>query len=102
MSNDKQKIKELITRRRQQILIHSCIYYQMNNNLISDFTFDMWAKELYKLQNDYPDISKECIYYNEFKGFDGCSGYNLPYSYPEINKNASMLLEYSKKIKTVG
>ena len=32
----KTEISELIKRRRLQILIHSCIYYEFNQNLITD------------------------------------------------------------------
>ena len=37
---------ELIKRRRLQILVHSCVYYLMDDNLVSDEQFDSWAKEL--------------------------------------------------------
>lgn len=33
------KIKELISRRRRQILVHSVIYYKLNENLIDDATW---------------------------------------------------------------
>lgn len=72
------EIIEKITRRRWQILIHSVIYYQLNDNLISDYIYDMWSKELAELQIKYPDKSKEADLYNEFKNFDGSSGYDLP------------------------
>ena len=38
---NKDKIAELIMRRRRQVLIHSVIYYKMDTNLISDAT---WSK----------------------------------------------------------
>ena len=54
--NDVKKIRELINRRRRQILVHSVIYYRMNDNLISDDQWAKWALELETLQNDYPEI----------------------------------------------
>ena len=45
------KIQELIKRRRAQMLIHSCIYYEMNTNIVSDDTWQKWADELESLQN---------------------------------------------------
>ena len=43
-------IKELIKRRRLQLLIHSYIYYELNDNIVSDATWSKWAMELVKLQ----------------------------------------------------
>ncbi|WP_423220055.1 DNA ligase LigA-related protein [Bacillus cereus] len=36
-------IRDNITQRRHQILVHSCIYYQYNTNIIDDHTYDRWA-----------------------------------------------------------
>ena len=46
-------IKILIKRRRLQLIVHSCIYYRLNDNLISDATYDKWARELAKLHQKY-------------------------------------------------
>ena len=54
------QIKELIERRRRQVLVHSVIYYKLNENLITDSQWSMWALELEELQNAYPDIAAEC------------------------------------------
>ena len=45
-----EEIKELILRRRQQIWVHSILYYQMDVNLISDAKWSEWALELETLQ----------------------------------------------------
>ena len=70
-------IKELIKRRRLQLLIHSYIYYELNDNIVSDATWSKWAMELVKLQNDYPDIAKEVKFNEEFQDFDGSTGFDL-------------------------
>lgn len=72
------KVAELIQQRRLQLLVHSCIYYELNKNLIPDLTWDRWARELVKLQEQYPDIAKEVIYADAFLGFDGSTGFDLP------------------------
>ena len=46
----RKSIAELLNRRRRQILVHSGIYYKMNDNLISDSTWSAWAAELEELQ----------------------------------------------------
>ena len=71
-------IKELINRRRRQILVHSVIYYKMNQNLITDAQWTEWAVELENLQYMYPEIAEECVYANAFKGFDHSTGFSLP------------------------
>lgn len=76
LSND--ELAELITRRRRQILVHSVLYYKLNQPTISDHTFDKWSKELAELQSEYPEIAATCEKHDEFKDFDGSSGHDLP------------------------
>ena len=71
-------IAEKIQQRRLQMLIHSCIYYEFNRNVISDRQFDIWAKELVQLQKDYPEIAKQVDWAEAFEGFDGSTGFDLP------------------------
>ena len=73
-----QSISEKIQQRRLQILVHSCIYYELNDSIISDATWNKWANELVQLQNENPEISKQVKYSKEFKDFDGSTGFNLP------------------------
>ena len=77
-SGEELKIAEKIQQRRLQILIHSCIYYELNRNIISDKQWDEWAKELKQLQNDYPKISSQVIWYEAFKDWDASTGAFLP------------------------
>ena len=85
------EIAELISRRRRQILVHSVIYYRMNGNLVSDFQWADWAKELCELQERYPKIAAKCPYADAFKDFDGSTGFNLPLDDPWAVNKASYL-----------
>lgn len=89
-----------INRRRKQILVHSCIYYRFNENLITDFQYDAWGRELAKLQIDYPNESKQAEYYEAFKDYtpECVSGFNLPIHSPEIVRKAEQLLKIHSKI----
>lgn len=87
---------ELINRRERQILVHSFLYYQLNDNLITDFTFDAWSKELAELIQEYPEAYRKSVYCDGFRGFDGSSGFDLPYSRPEIQRIGIGLLDYRK------
>lgn len=94
ISKEEQSIADEIKRLRKIILVHSVIYYRMNTNIITDFQFDKFAKQLQKLQNQYPNLSKEVKdYYKEFKNWDGCSGYNLPLGDIWANRKAQYLLK---------
>lgn len=77
-------IAEKIQRRRYQILVHSLLYYELDFNLISDATWTSWAKELAKLQNDYPDIASQVIFSQTFKGFEGNTGFDLAYKDAQV------------------
>lgn len=91
------QINELINRRRRQILVHSCIYYVYNDNIISDETWAKWATELEELQNTHPDIAKDCVYADTFKGFDHSTGFDLPLRDPWVMNKAQQLLNWRKK-----
>ena len=72
------KIAEKILQRRLQMLVHSCLYYEMDINLIDDHQWDVWARELVKLQVDNPDISVKVDWYDAFKDWDASTGAFLP------------------------
>lgn len=63
-----------IQQRRLQLLVHSYIYYVLDDNIISDFTWNKWANELITLQKKYPKTSKKVPYYKQFKNWDGSTG----------------------------
>lgn len=88
---DKQ-IMELIQRRRLQILVHSCIYYRFDSNIIEDSTFDKWCNELIKLQKDYPELADKVVYAKEFKVLTHASGFDLPFNDPLVVSKAINLL----------
>ena len=92
-SGEELKIAEKIQRRRYQMLVHSYIYYEMNENIISDSQWSKWAVELAELQCRYPSISKQVIYADDFEGWDGSSGAFLTYKdKPNIVITANRLI----------
>lgn len=74
------------------MLVHSCIYYELNQNFISDKKWDEWAKELVQLQKDYPDISEKVIWYDAFKDWDASTGAFLPIKDGWVVNKAKKLL----------
>ncbi len=90
-------VKTKIKQRRRQVLVHSYIYYVMNDNIISDDTWSKWAEELEQLQKDYPAESAEVEMYDEFKNFDHSTGANLVYDTPStawVQGKALQLIRY--------
>ena len=65
--DDKASIKELIKRRRLQMLVHSAIYYDMDTQIITDDQWQRWADELQKLQENNPDCMKIDCWDYEFR-----------------------------------
>lgn len=94
----KKSIAELLNRRRRQILVHSVIYYKMNDNLISDSTWSRWATELEELQAKYPNIAAKVPYAEEFREFDHSTGMNLPLDDPWAINKARQLLTLKRKV----
>lgn len=92
-------VRSLILRRRLQILVHSCIYYELNDNIIPDSTWSAWAEELAELQKQYPKIAERVDYAKEFKDFDGSTGFNLPTRNLEVMSKARYLLKLHKEDK---
>lgn len=87
-------IASKILQRRLQILVHSYIYYELNDNIVSDSKWSEWAMELVQLQKDNHLIAAKLPYAKEFLDFDGSSGYNLPYKNKEIVEKAIRLLRW--------
>ena len=92
-----QEVKDLIQRRRLQLLVHSCIYYELDSNVIDDRTWDKWAKELVDLQHRYPELAKQVIWHDAFKDWDASTGAFLPLKDEWVMRKAMWLSGKSKK-----
>ena len=86
------QIAEKIQRRRYQLLVHSCIYYELNRNIISDDTWNSWSQELVLLQQQYPDISEQVTLHKYFKDWDGSTGAFLPITLDWVKEIANRLV----------
>lgn len=96
--DDNLLIFEKIQQRRLQILVHSCIYYAMDTNIVSDMKWQEWANELADLQNKYPEIASTVLYADAFKGFNGATGFDLPYLDEDTVRRAQRLLWLNHKM----
>ncbi len=75
------------------MIVHSILYYRLDNPVVSDAVFDAWGKELASLQEKYPDLAEEVPYQKEaFRGFTGSTGFDLPLDDPIAIATAQQLL----------
>jgi hypothetical protein len=67
--SDSKRIRHL----RSLILVHSYLYYVLDNPIVDDIQWQLWADEL-------AEINKPISWYDEmFEGWDGTTGYHLKY-----------------------
>lgn len=99
VDKNKEEMLALIRRRRRQILVHSCLYYKMSANIISDEQFDKWCAELRDLHSKYPQYMDCGVYDKEFKKWGGFSGFDLPTYEPAIVRKAEQLLRIQKEME---
>ena len=92
LSGEELILAEKIQRRRLQVLIHACLYYEMNTNIIEDKQWDTWARELKSLQDSNPEIASMVCFSEAFKDFDPSTGFNLPIADPWVVDKATRLL----------
>lgn len=59
------------------VLVHSILYYELDSSIVEDKLFDANAKQLVKMQNDFPDEAEESEYWYVFYDFDGSTGFDL-------------------------
>lgn len=98
--------KEVLSRicqLRRQILLHSYIYYGLNENIWEDHEWDKRARELYALQKKHGwNIN---FYDSIFKNWEGQSGYWLPTNKgcdENINRVALRIVGYDKMLAANG
>lgn len=96
---------------QRSILVQSFAYYELDNNLLSDFAYDANAKQLAELKKEYPDEFKRSRYHTYFHDYcteDGVhytSGFDLLERvrktdkdlYRRINIDAVMALDSKSK-----
>ena len=88
---------------QRYIIVHSYIYYELDNNIISDKEYDVKSKELVKYKNDYPELWIRSEYYEQFgHDYNGATGFTLYHGLTEnqqkiIRNIAHNILQNYKK-----
>ena len=88
----------LIKQRRLQMLLHSCLYYELNTELISDAQFDTWAVELATLLKENPDVYSD-RFDEYFVNWTGDTGMHFNHRDPWVLNRAEYLRDLSERRK---
>ena len=96
-----EEIVSKIRQRRSQMLVHSRIYYVLDENIVSDDTWQKWANELRDLQEQNPKLCNIGFYDREFATWNGDSGAFLPLNDPYVvNKTQQVINQWYKENET--
>ncbi len=88
---DVQTVREHIKQRRAQLLIHSCLYYEYDEPVVTDAQWDAWAAELVRLHELFGTTIG--FYDDDFKDWDGSTGHCLPLRDPFVVSSAERLIK---------
>ena len=90
----KNETEALIHRLRRQIIVHSYIYYKLNDSIWTD---DFWQKQANRLRDIQKIYGDEIGFYDkDFKEWDGSTGMHLSQE-PWVLHRANRLLDYASK-----
>ena len=98
--NPEDPTAELIKRRRLQMLIHSCLYYELDNELISDAQFDTWALELAELLSKHSNVYSD-RFDQYFEDWTGDTGMHFNHRDPWVLSRAEYLVKLHEKRNNV-
>ena len=73
------------------LIVHSIMYYELNDSVVSDKVFDTNARQLVDMQNEYSDIAEETEYWYMFYDFDASTGFHL---YDRLKENDKKYLTH--------
>lgn len=65
------------------IIVHSVLYYELNDSVVSDYMYDINCNQLVEYIKKYPKSFRKSNYHLIFKDFDGSTGFHL---YKRLNK----------------
>lgn len=97
---DKEKIQLL----QRSILVNSYAYYELDQNLLSDFQYDMNTRQLLELKRTAPEAYRKSRYYRYFDNFESGTGFDLTSRvrknrklFQKISRDAHLALELKKE-----
>lgn len=102
--SDKEKIQLL----ERSILVNSYAYYELDQNILSDYQYDMNTRQLLELKRSNPDAFRKSRYYKYFDNFESGTGFDLTSRlrkdkklFKIISHDAHLALKYKHDVPTV-
>ena len=84
-------IQDYISRLQRIIILHSYIYYELGDSVISDREYDAKTKELVRYKNEYPELWKNSMYYEQFgDDYNGSTGFTL---YHDLDEHQQEIIQ---------
>lgn len=91
VENSNLTTQEYIDWLQRYIIVHSYVYYETDDEFISDRTYDAKSKELTRLKNEYPGLWKQSEYYKQFGDeYNGSTGFTL---YHDLNERQQDIIK---------
>ena len=97
---DREKIQLL----QRSILVNSYAYYELNENILSDFQYDANTRQLLELKESAPEAYRKSQYYRYFDNFESGTGFDLTGRirknkklYNKVARDAELALELKKE-----
>lgn len=98
--SDKEKIQLL----QRSILVNSYCYYELNENILSDYQYDMNTRQLLELKRSNPEAYQKSRYHRYFDNFESGTGFDLTSRvrknkklYDNIARDAHLALKQKKE-----
>lgn len=100
---DKEKIQLL----QRSILVNSYAYYELNENILSDYQYDMNTRQLLELKKSNPEAYQKSRYRKYFNDFESGTGFDLTDRlrsnrklYQNVARDAHLALRLKKNYET--
>ncbi len=97
-------IQDRIELLERSILVHSYIYYELNENVLADYKYDRNTRQLLSLKKAHPDVFEKSRYYKYFTDFESGTGFDLMSKvrkdaklYFKIARDAALAVEQHRK-----
>lgn len=97
---DKEKIQLL----QRSILVNSYAYYELNENILSDYQYDKNTRQLLALKESNPEAYRKSRYNRYFDNFESGTGFDLTSRvqknrklYQQISRDAHLALKLKKE-----
>lgn len=70
--------QEFVNFLQRMIIVQSYIYYELNENVLSDADYNELVQQLLELKSAYPDLWKKSEYFKQYGAdYDGSTGFDL-------------------------